>query len=142
MCGGCRRVGSSGLCSRNNGIMLSWILALCSQNPHYYALACWDTYSFCCTYGASKLENCAFFVFASGHKYNTMLHEYTHTKVSMHARDQHEKEKNYFFYSLVDFCCEPSGSLKYQERTTPHGTRTTIYSQQYISLPSTNNNEQ
>ena len=35
-------------------------------------------------------------------------------------------------------CCEPSGSLKCQERTTPHGTRTTNYSQQYISLPSTN----
>ena len=43
---------------------------------------------------------------------------------------------------LVAKCCEPSGSLKCQERTTPHGTRTTIYSQQYISLPSTNNNEQ
>ena len=29
-----------GLCPRNHGIMLSWILALCSQNPHnYYALA-------------------------------------------------------------------------------------------------------
>ena len=38
-------------------------------------------------------ENCGFFVLASGHEYNKMLHEYPHTKVSMHARDQHGKEK-------------------------------------------------
>ena len=72
---------------------LSWILLLCSQNPHNYALARGDTYSLCCTYGASKFGNCAFFVLASGHKYNKMFHEYPHTKVSMHARDQHGKEK-------------------------------------------------
>ena len=29
---------------------------------------------------------------ASGHKYNK-IHEYLHTKVSMHVRDQHGKEK-------------------------------------------------
>ena len=41
-----------------------------------------------------SLENCAFFVhvIASGHKYNK-IHEYPHTKVSMHARDQQRKEK-------------------------------------------------
>ena len=38
-------------------------------------------------------ENCAFFVLASGHKYNKMLHEYSHTKVSMHARDQHHGKR-------------------------------------------------
>ena len=37
-------------------------------------------------------ENCAFSVLASGHKYN-VIHQYPHTKVSMHARDQHGKEK-------------------------------------------------
>ena len=39
-------------------------------------------------------ENCAFFLRASGHKYNKIhVHEYPHTKVSVHARDQHGKEK-------------------------------------------------
>ena len=37
-------------------------------------------------------ENDAFSVLASGHKYDK-THEYPHTKVSMHARDQHGKEK-------------------------------------------------
>ena len=31
----------------------------------YYALAPWDIYSLCCTYGASMFGNCAFFVLAS-----------------------------------------------------------------------------
>ena len=36
--------------------------------------------------------------------------------------------------SLVRPCCEPSGSLKYQERTTPHGTRTTyLFSTVYFT---------
>ena len=58
----------------------------------YYALERGDTYSFCCAYGASKFGNCAFFVLASGHNYNK-IHEYPHTKVSMHTRDQPGKEK-------------------------------------------------
>ena len=85
--------------------MLRWIMLAKSWNyafmdsrimlakSSYYALARGDTHSLCCTYGASK-ENCAFFVhvLANGHKYNK-IHEYTHTKVSMHARDQQRKEK-------------------------------------------------
>ena len=42
-------------------------------------------------------ENCAFFVFASGQKYNNnnniMLHEYPYTKVSQHASDYHGEGK-------------------------------------------------
>ena len=34
-------LGTGGLCSRNHGIMLSWILALCSPNPHIIML--WHT---------------------------------------------------------------------------------------------------
>ena len=37
-----------------------------------------------------SLENCAFFVLASGHKYNNMLHEYLFT---MHASDYHGEGK-------------------------------------------------
>ena len=50
-------------------------------------------------------ENCAFFVLASGHKYmyNKMLHEYSHTKVSMHARDQHGKEKTLLLLFISEF---------------------------------------
>ena len=47
-------------------------------------------------------ENChrAFFVLANGHKYNKMFHEYRHTKVSLHARDQHGKEKTLLLLSI------------------------------------------
>ena len=38
-------------------------------------------------------------------------HEYLHTKVSVHARDQHEKEKTYFFCSFVDCFCKKIFSL-------------------------------
>ena len=82
-------VGSGGLCSRNHGILLSWILALCSQNPHNALARIFP--SFVLTESQS-LEHCAFFVFASGHKYNK-IHECPHTKVFIHARDQHGKEK-------------------------------------------------
>ena len=58
------------------------------------------------------MENqCAFFVLASGHKYNKIrTGKYPHTKVSMHARDQHGKEKTLLLlhdlYSLMDFFCK------------------------------------
>ena len=47
-----------------------------------------------------RSENCAFIVLAIGHKYNKMLQEYRHTKVFLHARDQHGKEKTLLLLSI------------------------------------------
>ena len=58
----------------------------------YYALARGDTIHFVVIMEPQSSENCAFFVLASVRKYNK-IHEYPHTKVSMHSRDQPGKEK-------------------------------------------------
>ena len=47
-------------------------------------------------------ENCAFFVLASGHKCNNMLHEYSHIKVSMHASLEINIEKIKHYLWLIN----------------------------------------
>ena len=70
------RVGSGGLCSRHDhGIVLSWILALCSQNPHIMLWHAGIHIHFVVLMDPQCSGNCAFFVFASGHKCNK-IHEY------------------------------------------------------------------
>ena len=87
--------------------MLSWILALCSQNSHimlcHVGIHTGIHFVVHVLVEPQSSGTCAFFVLASGHKYNK-IHEYPHTKVSIHARDQMiEKRKHHFFHSLVDF---------------------------------------
>ena len=55
-------LGSGGLCSRNRGIMLSWTLALCSQNPHIMLWHAGIRIHFVVLMEPQSLENCAFFV--------------------------------------------------------------------------------
>ena len=94
-------LGSGGLCSRNYGIMLSWILALWSQNPHITLWHAGIRIHFVVLMEPQSLENCPFFVhvLASGHN-SHKIHEYPHTKVSMHARVKQRKRKHCIFYSL------------------------------------------
>ena len=58
-------LGSGGLCSRNHGIVLSWILALCSQNPHIILWHAGIYIHFVVLMEPHSSGNCAFFVLAS-----------------------------------------------------------------------------
>ena len=55
--------------------MLSWIIALCSQKPHIMLWHAGIHIHFVVLVEPQSSENCAFFVLASGHKYNK-IHEY------------------------------------------------------------------
>ena len=104
-----RRLGSSGLCSRNHGIMLSWMLALCLQNPHIMLPHAGILIHFVVRMEPQSSENCAFFVLASGlsaTKYmSTVCIPIPRCPCMLEVNI--EKRKQYFFYSaLVDFFCK------------------------------------